>query len=226
MLELKASVREIKGRKTKDLRKRNIIPAVVYGHELESLSIQVLLSDFEKVLKQTGESSLINLKIEGQNNKKVLIHAIQYHPLTNEVNHIDFYQIKEGEKIIVEIGLKFVGTSRAVKDFNGVLIHELDKIEAECLPKDLIGSIEVDLSKLAKLNDVIRISDLEIPENIKILSDVESSVVSVKAPKIMEEEEKEEKKEGEEEEVPISDSEGEKEDGQKKEQNYSASTEK
>ncbi|OQX71238.1 hypothetical protein B6D52_02210 [Candidatus Parcubacteria bacterium 4484_255] len=222
MLELKASVREIKGKKTKKLRKENIVPAVVYGHGLQSLCVQVLLSDFRNVLERAGESSLINLKIGGQNDRKVLIHAIQYHPLTDEVNHIDFYQIKEGEKIIVDVGLKFVGVSRAVKDFNGILIHELDKIEVECLPKDLIGSIDVDLSKLAELNDVIRVGDLEVPENVKVLSDLESSVIEVKAPKVVEEEKEGEEKEG----APVLDNERGREEGENKEQDSSTATEK
>jgi len=210
MLELNANVREIKGRKTKELRTENIIPAVVYGHGMESLSIHVSLFDFEKVFKQAGESSLIDLKIEGQDDRKVLVHAIQYHPLTDKIDHIDFYQIKEGEKIVVEIGLEFIGTSRAVKDFNGILIHELDKIEVECFPKDLIRSIEVDLSKLAELNDIIRVGDLKVPENIKILSDLESSVVAIEEHKV--------KEEVKEEGISTLDSEVEKEEGQKKEE--------
>ena len=216
MLELKASVREITGRKTKDLRRENIIPAVVYGHGLESLSVQVLLSDFEKAFKQAGESSLIDLKIKGQDDRKVLVHAIQYHPLTDKVEHIDFYQIKEGEKIVVEVELEFTGVSRAVKDFNGILIHELDKIEVECLPQDLIRSVEVDLSRLNELNDVIRIGDLKMPENIKILSDPESSVVAVKAPKIVEE------KEEEKESPALTEEEKEEEEDKKKKEGFSA----
>jgi len=216
MLELKASVREITGRKTKDLRRENIIPAVVYGHGIESLSVQVLLSDFEKAFKQAGESSLIDLKIKGQDDRKVLVHAIQYHPLTDKVEHVDFYQIKEGEKIIVEVELEFTGSSRAVKDFNGILIHELDKIEVECLPQDLIRSVEVDLSRLNELNDVIRIGDLKMPENIKILSDPESSVVAVKAPKIVEE------KEEEKESPALTEEEKEEEEDKKKKEGFSA----
>ena len=216
MLELKASVREITGRKTKDLRRENIIPAVVYGHGIESLSVQVLLSDFEKAFKQAGESSLIDLKIKGQDDRKVLVHAIQYHPLTDKVEHVDFYQIKEGEKIIVEVELEFTGSSRAVKDFNGILIHELDKIEVECLPQDLIRSVEVDLSRLSELNDVIRIGDLKMPENIKILSDPESSVVAVKAPKIVEE------KEEEKESPALTEEEKEEEEDKKKKEGFSA----
>ncbi len=192
MLELKARVRKITGRKTKELRKESIIPAVVYGHNLESFSIQISLSDFKKVFEQAGESSLINLKIENQNDKKVLIHAIQYHPLTDNVEHVDFYQIKEGEKITVEVELEFTGISRVVKDLNGILVHELDKIEVECLPKDLIRSIEVDLSKLTKFNDVIRVGDLDVSENIQILSDLENLIVTVKDPNLKREEEKEE----------------------------------
>lgn len=193
MIELKASVRGITGRKTKELRKENIIPAVVCGHGLKSLSIQVASLDFKKSFEQAGESSLIDLKIEGQDDRKVLIHEIQYHPLTDKVEHIDFYQVKEGEKIEVEVDLEFVGVSRAVKDLNGILIHELEKVEVECLPKDLIRSIEVDLSQLAEINDIIRVGDLKVSENIKILSDPENSVVAVKAPSSKEEDVPQEK---------------------------------
>ncbi len=208
MLELKANVREIMGRKTKNLRGKNIIPAVVYGNGEKSVPIQILFSDFEKIFKQARESSLIDLKIEGQGNKKVLVHAIQYHPLTDRVEHVDFYQIKAGEKIAVEVKLNFIGISKAVKDFNGILVHEMDKIEVECLPKDLIKDIEVDLTGLTELNNVIKVGDLKVPENVKILSDLDSSVVSVKAIKI-----KEETKEETEEEVKKEKGDSEKKEG-------------
>jgi len=138
--------------------------------------------------------------------------------LTDKVEHVDFYQIKEGEKIIVEVKLEFIGISRAVKEFNGVLTHELDRIEIECLPKDLIKNIEVDLTKLAEINDVIRVGDLEIPENVKILSDLESSVAAVKVIKV--------KEEVEEEKEATDSIEEEKEEGdEKKEEDSSSPTE-
>jgi large subunit ribosomal protein L25 len=189
MLELKAQPREIMGKKTKKLREDNIIPGVIYGHGIGSLSIQVSASDFKKVLTEAGESTLVGLKIEGQPEKKVLIHDLQYHPLTNNIEHIDFYQVKEGEKIVVEVELEFKGESPAVKEEGGILIHELEKIEVECLPRDLIRKIEVDLSRLEKINDVIRIQDLDLPSTIKPLADSESSIIAVKAPQEEKEEE-------------------------------------
>ncbi|MCF7906936.1 50S ribosomal protein L25 [Patescibacteria group bacterium] len=189
MLELKAQSREIMGKKTKRLREDNIVPGVIYGHGIESLPIQVSASDFKKVLEEAGESTLVDLKIEGQSEKKVLIHDLQYHPLTGNIEHIDFYQIKEGEKIVVEVELEFVGESPAVKEEGGILIHELDKIEIECLLRDLIRNIEVDLSQLENINDVIRVQDLNLPSTIKSLSEPEASVVAVKAPQEEKEEE-------------------------------------
>lgn len=189
MLELKAQPREIMGKKTKKLRKDNIVPGVIYGHGVESLSIQVSASDFKKVLTEAGESTLVGLKIEGQPERKVLVHDLQYHPLTNNIEHIDFYQVREGEKIVVEVELEFKGESPAVKEEGGILIHELEKIEVECLPRDLIRKIEVDLSQLQNINDVIRVQDLDLPSTIKPLADPESSVVAVKAPQEEKEEE-------------------------------------
>ncbi|MCG2686709.1 50S ribosomal protein L25, partial [Candidatus Parcubacteria bacterium] len=148
MLSLKAQPRELKGRKTKKIKEQGLIPAVVYGHGFKSKSIQVLALDFKKVFKEAGESSIINLEIEGDKPIKVLVYDMQRHPLKDNLQHIDFYKIKEGEKIKVETGLKFIGEAPAVKELGGVLFNNLSEVEIECLPEDLIHEIEVDISVL------------------------------------------------------------------------------
>ena len=188
MTKLKAQPRELKGRKTKKIKEQGLIPAVVYGHNFKPKSIQVPALDFEKVFKQTGESSLIDLEIEGSKPVKVLIYDLQYHPLNNKVQHIDFYKIKTGEKIKVETGLKFVGEAPAVRELTGVLFHNLDKVEIECLPENLIHEIEVDISGLKTFEDIIRIKDLKIPREVKILADPEEMVIQVERPRQVEEE--------------------------------------
>jgi large subunit ribosomal protein L25 len=180
---LKARKRKILGKKVKKLRKMNLIPAVVYGHDISSLPVEVEKKEFEKVFKSAGESTIIDLKIDDEKPIKVLIHDVSYHPLTDEIIHVDFYQIKEKEKVTVDVNLKFINESPAVKEKGGVLIHHLTKIKIECLPKDLVHEIEVDLSKLSEINSLIRIKDLKIPSNIKVLENPEDVVVSVSLPK-------------------------------------------
>ena len=203
MLTLKAQSRKLVGRKTKALREQGLIPAVVYGHGFKSKSIQVPYLEFEKIFKQVGESSIINLVIDTvkpqpqpkaglpQDEKagpplaeiKVLIHDIQYHALTNQIQHIDFYKIKADEKITVEVELEFISEAPAVKELSGVLFNNLDKVEIECLPENLIHKIEVDISKLKTFDDIIRVKDLNVPQGIKILKDLSEMVIQVQRPR-------------------------------------------
>lgn len=206
METLSAHIRKIKGRKTNLLRKKKIIPAVVYGHGFGSLSIEVMYADFLKVYETVGESSLINLEINdapdktGKKSVTSLIYKVQYHPLTDKIIHVDFYKIKAGEKITVEVRLKFVGVPPAVKDLGGTLVTSLSKIEIECLPEDLINEIEVDISSLQAFGDIIRIKDLRVPPTVGILQDLESTVTLVEQPRKEEEEKPEEEIPAEEDE--------------------------
>jgi len=129
MTTLKVQTRNIFGRKNKQIREKDFIPAVVYGHGFKSISLKVSYSAFEKVLKKAGESTLIDLEIGTDKPIKVLIYDMQYEPLTNKIQHIDFYKIKTGEKIDVDVELKFMGESLVVKEAGGVLVHILDKIK-------------------------------------------------------------------------------------------------
>lgn len=207
---LKAQLRKLKTKKCNGLREKNIIPAVVYGHDFKSISLQVPYTEFEKVFKETGESSLINLGIDGKIPLKVLIYDIQYHPLTNKIQHVDFYKIKAGEKITVETELKFINEAPVVKNLKGILVHNLDKIEIKCLPEDLVHEIEVDISGLATFEDVIRIKDLKISPKIEVLQDLNEVVVSVSRPQAEEEEKPAEEQTVTEEEKPAEEGTGKK----------------
>lgn len=198
MLTLKTEPRKITGRKTDQLRKSGIIPAVVYGRDFKSKMIQVKVQDFEEVYQEAGTSSLINLEIDQEKPLKVLIYALQYHYLTDQVQHIDFYKIKAGEKITVPVILNFIGEAPVVKELGGHLVTNLDRVEIECLPEDLINEIEVDVSSLKKLDDTIRIKDLKFSDQIKILQDSEAPVIHAEEPRRAEEEEAEAEKEAEE----------------------------
>ncbi|MCH7759529.1 50S ribosomal protein L25 [Patescibacteria group bacterium] len=218
MLTLKTEPRKITGRKTDQLRKGGIIPAVVYGRDLKSKMIQVKVQAFEEVYQEAGTSSLINLEIDQEKPLKVLIYALQYHYLTDQVQHIDFYKIKAGEKITVPVTLNFIGEAPVVKELGGHLITNLDRVEIECLPEDLINEIEVDVSSLKKLDDTIRIKDLKFSDQIKILQDSEAPVIHAEEPRRAEEEEAAEAEEGKPEEVErVGEAEKEAEEGKSEE---------
>jgi len=172
------------------LKKTGLVAAVIYGKGFDNQFISVPYHDFQKIYKEAGDSVLINLAIENKEPFQVLIQEVQTNPLTDEVIHIDFYKVKMDKTIRHEIHLKFIGESEAVKNLGGILIHNLSSIEIECLPKDLISEIEVDISNLKNLHDSIKIKDLHLSANIKILSEPETIIATVVEPKKEKEEEK------------------------------------
>ncbi|MCX6806870.1 MAG: 50S ribosomal protein L25 [Candidatus Berkelbacteria bacterium] len=184
---LKAEPREIFGKKVKSLREKGQIPAVLYGHKIKPLHLSINKSDFEKVYKTAGVSSLVDIKIKNEQAKKVLIHEPQTNPITSEPIHVDFYQVKMTEKITTEIPLKFIGEAPVVKEQEGVLITNRDSIEVQCLPDALVHEIEVDISNLKTFEDDIKIANLNISEGIEVLNDPEEVVVSITPPRSEEE---------------------------------------
>lgn len=186
-LILDTKSREFTGKKVEMLRGQNLIPAVVYGKDVRPQNLALEYLPFERVFREAGESSLIDLKINDSEPVKVLIHGIQKDPVSGKFIHIDFWQVKMTEKITAEIELKFVGESPAVKGLGGILVKSLDKIKVECLPQDLIHEIEVDISPLKAFEDLIHIKDLKFPSGIKVLDNPNEAIVIVSPPRSEEE---------------------------------------
>lgn len=169
------------------LRNSGQLPAVVYGKDTESKSVAFDIKEFYSIYKQAGESSLVDLKLDGED-RIILFKDLQYNPRTGEVVHADLYQIKLGEKIKTDIPLSFIGESLAVEELEGVLITNKDKVEIECLPRDLPHEIEVDLSVLKEIDDTIQVKDIKAPAGVEILDDMEDSIAVVNAKREEEEE--------------------------------------
>ncbi|OGY45120.1 MAG: hypothetical protein A2731_04000, partial [Candidatus Buchananbacteria bacterium RIFCSPHIGHO2_01_FULL_39_8] len=186
-LSLIVKTRELTGKKTKELKKQGQIPAVLYGHKVKPQILSVNYSEFEKLYSQAGASTLIDLSIDDKKPLKVLIQEVQLDPVSNNLIHIDFYQVRMDEKLKATIELEFIGTPPAVKEFAAILVTNLDSVEVECLPKDLVHEIKVDLSSLKNFNDVIRISDLVVPPGITILNPADEVIALVQEPRKEEE---------------------------------------
>jgi len=152
---------------------------VIYGKEIEPVLISVNGAQLKRVYYQAGSSSLVNLKISGQDERTVLFKEPQFDPRTGELVHLDFYQVKLSEKIKAEVPLVFAGEAPAVEDFDGVLVTNKDKLEVECLPADLPHEITVDLSALKNIDDSILIKNVAVPSGVEVLDDAEEVVVVV-----------------------------------------------
>lgn len=181
--KLEGQLRKIRGKAVKKLRLEGKLPAVLYGHGLEPRNLFVLYNPFSKVFKEAGESTLVDLYVDGEPHK-VLIADVQYHPVTDKLEHVDFREVKMTEKIEADIPLKFIGESRAVKELGGILVKSIGQVKVRCLPQYLAHEIEVDLSPLGEFGSVIRVSDIKIPEGIELLLvNLREVVATVTAPR-------------------------------------------
>jgi len=186
---LKAKARDKFGKEhVKKLRRKGVIPAVVYGAEISPLPLEVEAKSFHALLRSgLGENVIITLNIDDPKNgdKKVLIREIQRDPVLGNILHIDFQQISLTKKLTINVPVHLVGTPLGVQQDGGILQHVLRELEVECLPTDIPEKIEVDVSNL-KIGDSIHVGDIKL-EGAELLSDPQGSIVSVVPPTIFKE---------------------------------------
>jgi len=186
-LNLKTQIRNIK-EKSASLRKKGMIPAVIYGHQVKNIPLAVDQKEFSNVFEIAQESTIIPLKIEGEKKpRNVLIKEVQKDPVSDVCIHVDFYQVKMTEKIAASVMLKFKGTAPAVKDLGGVLIRNIVEVEVSCLPADLPHEILVPVDNLKAFDDIIHIKDLDISKKVEVLANPSEVVASVSPPRSEEE---------------------------------------
>lgn len=168
------------------VRENGAIPAVLYGKGVETKSFQVNYSEFQKLFRDAGESTLITLTLEGED-FNVLVKDVQYEPLKDSYQHLDFYVVRMDEKITAEVELVFVGTAPAVKDEGGTLVKNLDALDITCLPADLPHEIEVDISSLATFDDAITVADLKLSDKLEPEQEETETIALVAPPRSDEE---------------------------------------
>jgi large subunit ribosomal protein L25 len=183
--KITASVRDIKN-DPKKLRKVGTLPAVLYGNKVQNTPLSVSASEFDKIFKKAGESTLVELTTEDGKKHHVLIHDVQHHFLTSRPMHVDFLEVSMTEKLKANVALEFVGESDAVKMHGGVLVKLIDEIEVECLPSDLPHNLEIDLTGLKTLDDEIHVKDIKVPAKVTVLTEADELVVKVQAPRDVE----------------------------------------
>lgn len=177
------NVKKREGINLEDLREKALVPGVIYGPEREPLAISLELNKLEKIYNEAGESTLIDCSIEGEKEAvKVLFQDLQYHPLKNQITHFDLRQIKMGVEMHATIELNFIGEPLAVKTLGGTLVVNTEELDVKCLPKNLVSSIDIDLSKLKTFDDSIYVKDIVLPEGIVVEDGLDNLVAKVVAP--------------------------------------------
>ncbi len=179
-IELRATNREILGKKVRFLRRQGIIPLHLFGHSVESIALQCDEAQLKQVLAQAGKTRLISLKLDkGKKPRNVVVREVQRDMQTNGLLHVDLYQIKMTEKIRVEVPVVMVGEAPALKSKENILLQELNSLTVECLPNEIPASVKVDLSSLAERAQVIRVEDVILNKDITVLNAPELVVIRI-----------------------------------------------
>jgi large subunit ribosomal protein L25 len=178
-LQLKASVRDLLGKRSRRLYGQGKLAAVVYGHNAKPTPLVLDRLEFQKVFVKSGRTHLVDLVVDGDKAEKVLVREIQTHPRRLGPIHVDFYQVNLEEKITVEVPVHLVGESAAVKRGDADILQPLHTLRVECLPSDIPEAFEVDLTPLEEIESELRISDLKVPKGVTVLIDPEELVVKI-----------------------------------------------
>ncbi len=188
--ELQVAPRMVLGKKVAALRRGGVTPANVFGHKIESTSVQADTVELTHLLKGMTRNAILSLKVEGEAApRSVVIRQISRDPVSTQILHVDFYQISMTEKMRAEVRVVLTGTSDAVATFGGVLLQTLESISVEAFPGDIPTQFVADVSAITQLEGAIHVRDLEIDESkVTLMTDPEVVVARVATPRVATEE--------------------------------------
>ena len=218
-VQLQVDPRVVTGKKVKALRRQGIVPAHLYGRDTESLALQAQTADLTNLLRTASRNAIIDLQISGEGEPRaVVMRGVQRDAITDQLLHIDFFQISLTERLTANVAIVLTGEAPAVSVYGGVLLQSLDSLAIEALPAEIPQQIEVDISTLEELEDARFVRDLTVPAGVEVLADPDQVVVKVSPPKLAAEIEAEEALAAEEGEEAVEGEEGEEGEGEEGEE--------
>ena len=186
-LRLKATHRMVLGKKTRFLRRQGMTPAHLYGHDVRSAALQCPTDELANLIAHAGKTRLVNLEVDGEKPKSVFVREVQRDAVTRELLHVDFYQVKQTEKITVDVPIVLVGEAPALKFKGRMLVRGITSLSVECLPANVPPQIEVDITRLADVEQAIHVKDIALGPEITVHEDPEQLVVKVSEVMVKEE---------------------------------------
>ena len=194
---LDAQVRDDRGKGVaRSLRRAGKVPAVLYGRKQDAVSLQIDDRTFQTLLRNHGSNVLINLILGNGDEQTVIIKDLQRHPVKRNVLHADFQRISLEEKITTQVSIETIGTPIGVRD-GGILTITRRQVSVTCLPLDTPESLQINVEDL-NIGDSLRVSDIEIDDEIEILENAMTQIAAVIEPKVVLETTTTEEVEGEE----------------------------
>ncbi|MEA2613163.1 MAG: large subunit ribosomal protein, partial [Chloroflexota bacterium] len=176
-------------KKVNRLRSEGKLPAVVYGHGVDSTNVTVDAHEVELLRKHTGPNALVDLSVAGEKAQPVLINQVQIHPVHRRPLHADLFLVRMTEELTVDVPLIANGVSHAVDQLGGTVLHPTETVRVRALPDHLPQSIEYSIESLIDFDVALHVRDLAIPSDVTLLTDPDEIIAKVQAPRVEVEEE-------------------------------------
>jgi large subunit ribosomal protein L25 len=183
---LAAETREVLGKKVAHLRRAGRLPAVVFGHGIDSAAVSLDAHEFEVLRRHVGPNALIDLSVDGAKPKPVLVHGVQIHQVNRRPIHVDLFAVRMTEELTVDVPVHGTGESEAVAKHGGTLLNASGSVKVRARPDHLPQVIEVDLAVLVDFDAAIHARDLPIPAGVTLLTDPDEIVFKVAPPRVQE----------------------------------------
>ena len=182
---LKLERRELTGKKVRSLRRQGIIPAHVYGADIEPASVQVDERTLNRLLPSVGSNIPVSVEYDGQDTENIcFVREVQRHPVSDAVIHVDFMRVDVSRAVSAEVPLTLTGTSAAVANMAGTLLQSVQSLLIEALPMDMPAEIIVDISVLNALDSTLSVSEITVPGDVTVLNDPDDTVIRVAPPRL------------------------------------------
>lgn len=179
--QLRAEPRELTGKKSRRLRHEGILPATVYGFQMEPRNIQMSAHEFSGVLRKAGRTQVLDLCVGSSAPMPVLIRSTQIDPKRNHIIHVEFYRPNMRANVQTSVPVNFTGESPAVQE-GGIFLALLDHLDIESLPDNVPNALDVDISSIAEINGAIHVSDVVPPNNVVITTPGDEVLAKVNPP--------------------------------------------
>ena len=182
------ATRSVLGKRSKRLRRDGVLPANVYGRGLDSVAVQLPRRDAEALLDEHGLNALIEIDVEGEGEQRpVVVRAVQRHPLTRELQHLDFYQVDLTRPIQAMVQVTLVGEAPAVHTYQGIVITGADRVSVQALPAAMPANLELSIESLEEIDAQLTVGDLVQPSGVEVLTEPDIMLVRVARPRLIEE---------------------------------------
>ena len=160
--------RELHGKKLAGLRKQGLVPGVVYGADMEAMSVQAVEGELVKVVKAAGRHTPVQLA--GKKRRIAMIKDVDRDPVKHTIRHISFHAVRADEPVTAEVPIRLVGEGESVAEKNGlVILQALEQLEVKALPMELPEALEVSIAELAEAGDRVTVGDITVPVGVEIV---------------------------------------------------------